>query len=220
MTRAGKVSVDRVYDLLILTWSYIADPQRNDTASGHFLFTIILGPRDIVLGRSKCQKWILHRKCNTFIFENFEIHQKFAAIGRFEFGGSLWNRWFSWFPLISLDLLDFLCVCKGNVKGNQANQWKSRKSAVSEGNSKLKSTYLGEFLMDFKIFKIFRYSCCAGNRFLAFKNAGAYCYSMASNYNSRFRPAEILWHNNQAHLIRERETMDDILKNQVEVSLS
>ena len=55
---------------------------------------------------------------------------------------------------------------------------------------------------------------------LAFKNAGAYCYSMASNYNSRFRPAEILWHNNQAHLIRERETMDDILKNQVEVSLS
>lgn len=55
---------------------------------------------------------------------------------------------------------------------------------------------------------------------LAFKNAGAYCYSMASNYNSRFRPAEILWHNNQAHLIRERETMDDILKNQVQVSLS
>jgi len=55
---------------------------------------------------------------------------------------------------------------------------------------------------------------------LAFKNAGAYCYSMASNYNSRFRPAEVLWHNNQAHLIRERETMDDILKNQVEISLS
>ena len=33
--------------------------------------------------------------------------------------------------LISLDLLDFLCICKGNVKGNQANQGKSRKSAVS-----------------------------------------------------------------------------------------
>lgn len=55
---------------------------------------------------------------------------------------------------------------------------------------------------------------------LAFKNAGAYCYSMASNYNSRFRPAEILWHNNQAHLIRKRETMDDILKNQMQISLS
>ncbi|KQC33663.1 diaminopimelate decarboxylase [Nonlabens sp. YIK11] len=54
---------------------------------------------------------------------------------------------------------------------------------------------------------------------LAFSNAGAYCYSMASNYNSRYRPAEVLWHNGQAHLIRERETMEDILKNQVEVEL-
>ncbi len=54
---------------------------------------------------------------------------------------------------------------------------------------------------------------------LAFKNAGAYCYSMASNYNSRYRPAEILWHNNEAKLIRKRETFDDILKNQIEISL-
>ena len=35
---------------------------------------------------------------------------------------------------------------------------------------------------------------------LAFKNAGAYCYSMASNYNSRYRPAEVLWYKNKAHL--------------------
>lgn len=54
---------------------------------------------------------------------------------------------------------------------------------------------------------------------LAFKNAGAYCYSMASNYNSRYRPAEVLWHNNKAHLIRKRETFDDILNNQVEITL-
>jgi len=54
---------------------------------------------------------------------------------------------------------------------------------------------------------------------LAFKNAGAYCYSMASNYNSRYRPAEILWHNKEAKLIRNRETFDDILKNQIEISL-
>ncbi|WP_431136169.1 diaminopimelate decarboxylase [Psychroserpens mesophilus] len=54
---------------------------------------------------------------------------------------------------------------------------------------------------------------------LAFKNAGAYCYSMASNYNSRYRPAEILWYKNKAHLIRKRETFDDILKNQVEITL-
>lgn len=51
---------------------------------------------------------------------------------------------------------------------------------------------------------------------LAFKNAGAYCFTMASNYNSRYRPAEVLWHEGKAHLIRERETFDDILKNQVD----
>ncbi|WP_185783028.1 diaminopimelate decarboxylase [Croceivirga lutea] len=52
---------------------------------------------------------------------------------------------------------------------------------------------------------------------LAFKNAGAYCFTMASNYNSRYRPAEVLWHKGKAHLIRERETFDDILRNQVDV---
>lgn len=54
---------------------------------------------------------------------------------------------------------------------------------------------------------------------LAFDNAGAYCYSMASNYNSRLRPPEVLWHNGQAHLIREREEFEDILRGQVEVDL-
>lgn len=55
---------------------------------------------------------------------------------------------------------------------------------------------------------------------LAFSNAGAYCYSMASNYNSRYRPAEVLWYNGEAHLIRKRETMDDILHNQVEIEFA
>ena len=54
---------------------------------------------------------------------------------------------------------------------------------------------------------------------LAFKNAGAYCFSMASNYNSRYRPAEVLWHEGKAHLIRERETFEDLLKNQVDISI-
>jgi len=54
---------------------------------------------------------------------------------------------------------------------------------------------------------------------LALQNAGAYCFSMASNYNSRFRPAEVLIHNGQAHLIRKRETMDDLLRNQVEAPI-
>lgn len=50
---------------------------------------------------------------------------------------------------------------------------------------------------------------------LAFHNAGAYCFTMASNYNSRFRPAEVLWYDGKAHLIRKQETMEDLLKNQV-----
>ena len=54
---------------------------------------------------------------------------------------------------------------------------------------------------------------------LAFKNAGAYCFTMASNYNSRYRPAEILWYDNEAHLIRERETFDDLLTNQIAIDL-
>lgn len=51
---------------------------------------------------------------------------------------------------------------------------------------------------------------------LCFKNAGAYCFTMSSNYNSRYRPAEVLWYHGKAHLIRERENFDDILRNQVD----
>ena len=54
---------------------------------------------------------------------------------------------------------------------------------------------------------------------LCFKNAGAYCFSMASNYNSRYRPAEVLWLNGEAHLIRKRETFDDLLHNQVPIEI-
>lgn len=50
---------------------------------------------------------------------------------------------------------------------------------------------------------------------LSFRNAGAYCYSMASNYNSRYKPAEVLWMNGQGHLIRAHETFEDLLKNQI-----
>lgn len=52
---------------------------------------------------------------------------------------------------------------------------------------------------------------------LSFRNAGAYCFSMASNYNSRTKPAEVLWYNEKGNLIRERETFEDILRNQVEI---
>ncbi|SOE19524.1 diaminopimelate decarboxylase [Spirosomataceae bacterium TFI 002] len=54
---------------------------------------------------------------------------------------------------------------------------------------------------------------------LGMKNAGAYCFSMASNYNSRRKPAEVLVYNEVAHLVRERETMEDILRNQIEINI-
>lgn len=54
---------------------------------------------------------------------------------------------------------------------------------------------------------------------LCFKNAGAYCFTMASNYNSRYRPAEVLIYKGETHLIRKRETFDDILSNQVEIDI-
>ncbi len=54
---------------------------------------------------------------------------------------------------------------------------------------------------------------------LCFRNAGAYCYTMASNYNSRPRPAEVLWIDGQAKLIRKAETLEDLLCNQVEIDL-
>lgn len=52
---------------------------------------------------------------------------------------------------------------------------------------------------------------------LAFSNAGAYGFTMASNYNSRFRPAEVLIHEGKDYLIRKRESMDDVTRNMVEV---
>lgn len=54
---------------------------------------------------------------------------------------------------------------------------------------------------------------------IAIKNAGAYGYSMSSNYNSRYRPAEVLVINGEAKLIRRRETLEDLLRNQVEVDI-
>lgn len=50
---------------------------------------------------------------------------------------------------------------------------------------------------------------------LAFRNAGAYCYMMSSNYNSRFRPAEVMIYNGGDYLIRKRENFEDLIKNQI-----
>lgn len=52
--------------------------------------------------------------------------------------------------------------------------------------------------------------------YLVFYNAGAYGFEMASNFNSRFKPAEVMVKDGQMHLIRRRDTFDDLLRNQLE----
>ncbi|CAM1370683.1 diaminopimelate decarboxylase [Tenacibaculum xiamenense] len=54
---------------------------------------------------------------------------------------------------------------------------------------------------------------------LCFHNAGAYCYSMTSNYNSRYKPAEVMLYKGKDYLIRKRETFEDILRNQEQVTI-
>lgn len=49
---------------------------------------------------------------------------------------------------------------------------------------------------------------------LCFMNAGAYAFTMASQYNARYRPPEVLVHGKRHNLIRERETFADLLKGQ------
>jgi len=50
---------------------------------------------------------------------------------------------------------------------------------------------------------------------LVFYNAGAYGFEMASNFNSRLKPAEVMVKNNKATLIRRRDSMEDLLRNQI-----
>lgn len=52
---------------------------------------------------------------------------------------------------------------------------------------------------------------------LVFYNAGAYGFEMSSNFNSRYKPAEVLVKEGQVHLIRKRDVFEDLLKNQVEL---
>ncbi len=53
--------------------------------------------------------------------------------------------------------------------------------------------------------------------FLVFLNAGAYGFEMSMQFNSRLRPAEILYTKNEAKIIRERECFDDLQRNVIEV---
>ena len=56
------------------------------------------------------------------------------------------------------------------------------------------------------------------NDYLVFYNAGAYGFEMASNYNSRFKPAEVLVKNNEPTLVRRRDTLEDLLATQVVIT--
>ena len=53
--------------------------------------------------------------------------------------------------------------------------------------------------------------------YLVFLNAGAYCFEMSSNYNSRYKPAEVLLIGDQPKLIRSRQEFPDLLQNQLKV---
>lgn len=52
---------------------------------------------------------------------------------------------------------------------------------------------------------------------LSISNAGAYGFAMSNQYNARLRPAEVLILDGTAHLIRKRETLEDIYRNEVEL---
>jgi diaminopimelate decarboxylase len=49
---------------------------------------------------------------------------------------------------------------------------------------------------------------------LVFYNAGAYCFEMSSNYNSRYKPAEVMMVDGEMKLIRRRDEFEDLLRNQ------
>lgn len=57
------------------------------------------------------------------------------------------------------------------------------------------------------------------NDLIVFYNAGAYCFTMASNYNMRAKPAEVLVYNGKSYLIGKRETFEDLKKNFIDVDL-
>ena len=54
--------------------------------------------------------------------------------------------------------------------------------------------------------------------YLVFFNAGAYGYEMSSNYNARYKPAQVLYKNGKATLISRADTFEDLLRLQTPLS--
>lgn len=52
---------------------------------------------------------------------------------------------------------------------------------------------------------------------LVFYNAGAYGFEMSSNFNSRYKPAEVMIIGDTSFLIRQRDEFDDLLRKQVQI---
>ena len=52
---------------------------------------------------------------------------------------------------------------------------------------------------------------------LRIRNAGAYGFSMSNNYNARLRPPEVLVKGGKAYLIRKREELADLIRNEIEI---
>lgn len=59
-------------------------------------------------------------------------------------------------------------------------------------------------------------NCIREGDYLVFYNAGAYGFEMSSNFNSRFKPAEVLISKDKMQLIRRRDTFEDLLRNQID----
>ena len=49
-------------------------------------------------------------------------------------------------------------------------------------------------------------------------SSGAYGFSMSSNYNARLKPPEVMIKNGKAHLIRKRETFEDLISNELNLN--
>ncbi len=60
----------------------------------------------------------------------------------------------------------------------------------------------------------------AAGELLAVRSAGAYGFSMSSNYNTRPRPAEVMVDGARSHLIRRRETLDELLAGEAPLPLT
>ena len=52
---------------------------------------------------------------------------------------------------------------------------------------------------------------------IVFRNAGAYCSSMSSNYNSRLKPSELLYYQGELRLIRKADTLTDLTRNYINI---